>query len=238
MRGNSVGAGGLPDLSQIAEAVQSVAPCIRDGSVIVNKSTVPVGSGNWVRTLLEEALPREGGPKFSVVSNPEFLRQGAAVEDFLYPDRIVLGGEDGGPDKVAKVYAPILRQDFEGGRPTRQPRLIVTDLPSAEMIKYAANAFLASKISFANEVANVVRVGRRGCPASTPCDWSGREDRTSVLVARAWLGRLLFRERRCSPRGDGARIRAQLVHAASHGRSEPGSAGRGPAQSSSESSKS
>ena len=153
--GTPSGTGGLPDLSQVEEAVQSVAPCIRDGSVIVNKSTVPVGSGNWVRTLLEEALPREGGPTFSVVSNPEFLRQGSAVDDFLYPDRVVLGGEPGGPDKVAQVYAPILRQDFEGGRAGHHPRLIVTDLPSAEMIKYAANAFLATKISFANEVATL-----------------------------------------------------------------------------------
>jgi UDPglucose 6-dehydrogenase len=125
--------------------------------VVVNKSTVPVGSGNWVRTLIEEALPGIDAIDFHVVSNPEFLREGAAVEDFLYPDRIVLGGESGdqGLQVVADLYHRLLSQDFEGGRPDCQPRLIRTDLPSAEMVKYAANAFLATKISFANEIANI-----------------------------------------------------------------------------------
>ena len=153
--GTPSGAGGLPDLSQVEDAVRYVAASIREGSVVMNKSTVPVGCGNWVRTMLEESLPRQGGPNFSVVSNPEFLRQGSAVRDFLYPDRIVLGGENGVPDMVSKIYEPILRQDFVGGQEGLRPRLIVTDLASAELIKYAANAFLATKISFANEVANL-----------------------------------------------------------------------------------
>src|SRR5664280_3472328 len=106
--GTPTGEEGLPDLSQVAAAVRSVASHLRDGVVIVNKSTVPVGSGNWVRTLLEEALPRHGAPQFYVVSNPEFLREGSAVEDFLYPDRLVFGGEDGSVERVRDVYLSLI----------------------------------------------------------------------------------------------------------------------------------
>jgi UDPglucose 6-dehydrogenase len=155
--GTPTGHSGVPDMSQIEAAVRSIAPYLKPGAVVVNKSTVPVGSGNWVRTLIEEALPDIDAFEFHVVSNPEFLREGAAVEDFLYPDRIVLGGESGdqGVQVVADLYYRLLGQDFEGGRADFQPQLIRTDLPSAEMVKYAANAFLATKISFANEIANI-----------------------------------------------------------------------------------
>jgi UDPglucose 6-dehydrogenase len=153
--GTPTGPAGLPDLSQVESAVAAVAPQLQEGATVVNKSTVPVGSGNWVRTLLEEALPHEGAPEFFVVSNPEFLREGSAVEDFLHPDRLVLGGEDGSVERVCDLYSPLLKQSFEGGRPETMPSLFVTDLASAEMIKYAANAFLATKVSFANEIASV-----------------------------------------------------------------------------------
>src|ERR1035441_7107990 len=148
---------GTPDMSQVEAAVRSIAPHLKPNAVIVNKSTVPVGSGDWVHTMIEEALPGIASVEFHVVSNPEFLREGAAIEDFLYPDRIVLGGESGdkGVQVVADLYQRLLSQDFQGGRPYRQPQLIRTDLPSAEMVKYAANAFLATKISFANEIANI-----------------------------------------------------------------------------------
>jgi UDPglucose 6-dehydrogenase len=153
--GTPTGAGGNPDLTQLASAAWTLAPFLRDGTVVVNKSTVPVGSADWVRTLLEEAMPRNSTPAFHVVSNPEFLREGAAIDDFLYPDRIVLGGDGGGVSRVAALYAPIVAQDFPGGRAEVGPQLITTGLASAEMIKYAANAFLATKISFANEIANL-----------------------------------------------------------------------------------
>jgi UDPglucose 6-dehydrogenase len=153
--GTPLGVGGLPNLSQVEAAAHSVAPYLRDGVVVVNKSTVPVGAGNWVRTLLEESLPRYERPRFSVVSNPEFLREGSAIPDFLYPDRIVLGGDDAACANVAHLYGRVLLQDFEGGRMEDRPELIVTDLPSAELIKYAANAFLATKISFANEISSL-----------------------------------------------------------------------------------
>jgi nucleotide sugar dehydrogenase len=90
-----------------------------------------------------------------VVSNPEFLREGSAINDFLYPDRIVLGGADMDVSRVSELYQPVLEQTFDGGRRNVQPSLITTELASAEMIKYAANAFLATKISFANEIAQM-----------------------------------------------------------------------------------
>jgi nucleotide sugar dehydrogenase len=153
--GTPSGAGGNPDLSQFASAARTLAPLLRDGTVVVNKSTVPVGSGNWVRTLLEDSLPRADRPAFQVVSNPEFLREGSGIDDFLFPDRVVLGGDESGLRRVAELYRPILEQTFEGGRPERLPELITTGLTSAEMTKYAANAFLAMKISFANEIAGL-----------------------------------------------------------------------------------
>ena len=154
--GTPPGPDGSPDLSQLESAIQSVAPYLRAGAVIVNKSTVPVGSGNWTRTILEDAL-LEGTRQlsFHVVSNPEFLREGCAIEDFLYPDRIVLGGATEDVSRVAELYQPVLDQSFAGGRRNVRPALITTELASAEMIKYAANAFLATKISFANEISQM-----------------------------------------------------------------------------------
>lgn len=153
--GTPPGADGSPDLAQLESAIQSLALHLRSNVVIVNKSTVPVGSGNWTRTILEDALAGTKQLTFSVVSNPEFLREGSAIEDFLYPDRIVLGGNTSDVGRVAELYRPVLDQSFKGGRPDVRPTLIMTELASAEMIKYAANAFLATKISFANEMAQL-----------------------------------------------------------------------------------
>ena len=153
--GTPPGPSGSPDLRQLESAIRSLAAHLRPGVVIVNKSTVPVGSGNWTRTILEEALPGGRQLFFHVVSNPEFLREGCAIDDFLYPDRIVLGGDPSDVHRVAELYQPVLDQSFDGGRRQHQPALITTELASAEMIKYAANAFLATKISFANEIAQL-----------------------------------------------------------------------------------
>src|SRR3954471_14078691 len=184
--GTPTGVGGAPDLSQVEAAAQSVAANMSEDAVVVNKSTVPVGSGNWVRTMIEEALPRTGGPGFHVVSNPEFLREGCAIEDFLYPDRIVLGGENGAPAKVASLYEPVLAQSFPGGRPDHRPELIITDLPSAEMVKYAANAFLASKISFANEIASICEFV--GADARQVLPAIGADDRIGARFLQQGLG--------------------------------------------------
>ena len=153
--GTPPGPDGSPDLTQLEGAIQSVAPYLRDNVVIINKSTAPVGSGNWTRTILEDSLEGTRTLCFHLVSNPEFLREGSAIDDFLYPDRIVLGGDTSDVSRVAELYQPVLEQSFEGGRPDARPSLITTELASAEMIKYAANAFLATKISFANEMAQM-----------------------------------------------------------------------------------
>jgi nucleotide sugar dehydrogenase len=153
--GTPPGPTGSPDLAQLESAVQSIVPYLRSDVVIVNKSTVPVGSGNWTRTILEDAIETGRQQTFHVVSNPEFLREGSAIEDFLYPDRIVLGGVASDVGRVAALYKPVLDQSFEGGRAGVRPALISTEIASAEMIKYAANAFLATKISFANEIARL-----------------------------------------------------------------------------------
>ena len=132
--------------------------------VIVNKSTVPIGSGDWVRSLVVEALRERNTastPNFDVVSNPEFLREGSAVYDTFNPDRIVLGSSsDRALEIMQTLYAPLIYRAFADNQALPPVPLVLTDLPSAEMIKYAANAFLATKISFINEVANICdRVG-------------------------------------------------------------------------------
>lgn len=152
--GTPPGPGGLPDLGQVEQAAHDIARNLTPGLAVANKSTVPVGSGNLVRSLIEEARGGATLP-FGVVSNPEFLREGSAVEDFLHPDRIVIGGEEAAGRLLVELYRPILEQSFPGGDPDRRPLLLCTDLESAEMVKYASNAFLATKISFANEIANL-----------------------------------------------------------------------------------
>jgi UDPglucose 6-dehydrogenase len=141
--------------------------------VVVNKSTVPVGSGNLVEALVREGIDdvRPGKRReihFGVASNPEFLREGAAVADSLYPDRIVVGASDARTlEMMRELYRPLVSQSFEAPPGVPRPAglvvqvpLVSTSLTSAEMIKYAANAFLAMKIGFANEIANICeRVG-------------------------------------------------------------------------------
>ena len=165
---------GEANLCYLEAAARSIGAAIDDSKfrVVVNKSTVPVGSGNLVDTLVREGIG-ETHPgelkriRFGVASNPEFLREGNAIADSLYPDRIVLGAEEGRTLQVLReLYGPLIAQSFEA--PAFLPRpaavaqvpVVTTTLTSAEMIKYAANAFLAVKIGFANEVANICeRVG-------------------------------------------------------------------------------
>src|SRR5918997_543440 len=129
--------------------------------VVVNKSTVPVGSGDYVSMLIKEGATEGGssGVSYRVVSNPEFLREGSAVYDCLFPDRIVLGAERRDAlDTMRALSEPILEQSFPtqaDPRPKIAVPFVTTDLVSAEMIKYAANAFLATKISFINEIATI-----------------------------------------------------------------------------------
>jgi UDPglucose 6-dehydrogenase len=139
--------------------------------VIVNKSTVPIGSGDWVRRIVldglaerqmsEEATGNGDSVNFEVISNPEFLREGSAIYDTFNPDRIVLGGNnEKAIAMMQELYRPIVDRKFSENSSLPPVPVVVTDLSSAEMIKYAANAFLATKISFINEVANICdRVG-------------------------------------------------------------------------------
>src|SRR6185369_9115138 len=134
--------------------------------VVVNKSTVPVGSGNLVEMLIREGIAEaangQSAIRFGVASNPEFLREGTAIADSLYPDRIVVGaGDDQILSIMREVYRPLVEQSFEPPEGVPRPegmlsvKLLATSLTSAEMIKYSANAFLAMKIGFANEIANI-----------------------------------------------------------------------------------
>jgi UDPglucose 6-dehydrogenase len=174
---------GEPNLEYLEAAARSVGAAM-DGSrfrVVVNKSTVPVGSGNLVEMLVRDGIGRESPSgarreiRFGVASNPEFLREGSAVADSLYPDRIVVGSSDAETLRtMRKLYEPLVTQSFDP--PPGLPRpvgmtaapLLATSLTSAEMIKYAANAFLAMKIGFANEMANICeRVGAEALEVMT-----------------------------------------------------------------------
>jgi UDPglucose 6-dehydrogenase len=133
---------GEADLQYVRAAAESVADVMDHSLIIVNKSTVPVGTGDWVADIVKA---RQKTPvPFSVVSCPEFLREGSAITDFMNPDRIVLGSLDReAAESVAHLHLPL------------RTTLVVTDLRTAEMIKYASNAFLATKVSFINEIANI-----------------------------------------------------------------------------------
>jgi nucleotide sugar dehydrogenase len=149
---------GHADMGALEHAVRAIAEVMQEPKILVTKSTVPIGSGHWLETIVEDAMParNRGRIDFSVVSNPEFLRQGSSIPDFLHPDRVVLGSDElRALEVLAEAYRPILEQTFDGGDPSRKPALIRTSLATAETVKYAANAFLALKISFANEIANV-----------------------------------------------------------------------------------
>lgn len=140
--GTPSGVDGEADLQYVAAVAQAIAENMHDPLIVINKSTVPVGTGDWVADIVrshqKQPIP------FSVVSCPEFLREGSAISDFMQPHRTVLGSLDAeAAEKVAQLHLPL-----------RAP-IVITDLRTAEMIKYASNAFLATKISFINEIANI-----------------------------------------------------------------------------------
>jgi UDPglucose 6-dehydrogenase len=140
--GTPSGVDGEADLRYVAAAAETIARTMRHPLIIVNKSTVPVGTGDWVADIVRKHQPKP--IPFSVVSCPEFLREGSAISDFTQPHRTVLGSLDPeAAEKVAQLHLPL-----------RAP-IVITDLRTAEMIKYASNAFLATKISFINEIANI-----------------------------------------------------------------------------------
>jgi UDPglucose 6-dehydrogenase len=134
------GPSGEADMTYTRAAARSIAEHLRAPATIVNKSTMPIGTGDWVT----QVMARHGSVAAPVVSNPEFLREGSAIADFQHPDRVVLGADDrAAAERVAQLYAPL------------KAPVLITDLRTAEMIKYASNAFLATKISFINEMASI-----------------------------------------------------------------------------------
>ncbi|MGD1995838.1 MAG: UDP-glucose/GDP-mannose dehydrogenase family protein [Anaerolineae bacterium] len=140
--GTPEGVDGEADLRYVRMAAESIAEVLNHPLVIVNKSTVPVGTGDWVADIIRAQL--EADVEFSVVSCPEFLREGSAIADFMNPSRVVLGSLDReAAEMVAQLHLPL------------RSTIVITDLRTAEMIKYASNAFLATRISFINEIANI-----------------------------------------------------------------------------------
>ncbi len=138
--GTPSGVDGEADLQYVRAAAQTIAETMRHPLIIINKSTVPVGTGDWTREIISSKQPQP--IDFAVVSCPEFLREGAAISDFMAPDRTVLGSTNlAAAESVAELYAPL------------NAPVVITDLRTAEMIKYASNAFLATRISFINEIS-------------------------------------------------------------------------------------
>jgi UDPglucose 6-dehydrogenase len=190
---------GEANLAYLEAAANSIGAAM-DGAkfrVVVNKSTVPVGSGNLVETLVREGISganpgRRPDVSFGVVSNPEFLREGCAVADSLYPDRIVVGGDERSLAIMRTLYRPLVEQSFDAPPGVPRPNglaqvpLVATSLTSAEMIKYAANAFLAMKIGFANEMANICE--RVGAEATEVMQGIGLDSRIGPKFLNAGCG--------------------------------------------------
>lgn len=165
------GSGGA-DLTQVRTAAHDIAVHMHRPITVVNKSTVPIGTGDLVTRIIDEH--RRGATRFTVVSNPEFLREGSALRDCMSPDRVVLGGPRKAAERVAHLYRPL-------GCP-----IIITDLRTAEMIKYASNAFLATRISFINEIAAVCE--RVGADVTEVARGMGLDQRIGPRFLDAGLG--------------------------------------------------
>ncbi len=172
---------GSADLSFVASAYEKICQYIGDNDykIIVNKSTVPVGTGRWARQFAIDMLARRGvanpEERLDIVSNPEFLREGKAVYDFMNPDRVVIGSDNRDAAwRVASLYEKV------------NPTLLVSDIATAEMIKYASNSFLAAKISFINEIANICE--RLGADVDVVARGLGLDHRISPHFLKAGLG--------------------------------------------------
>ncbi|MDY6783521.1 MAG: UDP-glucose/GDP-mannose dehydrogenase family protein [Cyanobacteriota bacterium] len=203
----AVGTPALPtgdsDTRYVEAVARGIGAHLKDGyKVIVNKSTVPIGSGDWVRMIVldgvgerQKSLVGAGGEdmtspitaEFDVVSNPEFLREGSAVYDTFNPDRIVLGSNSTKAlDMMQELYQPLVERTFADDQGLPPVPIVTTDLNSAEMIKYAANSFLATKISFINEVANIC--DRVGADVVQVAKGIGLDSRIGTKFLQAGLG--------------------------------------------------
>ena len=142
---------GSADLKYVLEVARTIGRNMKQYKLVVTKSTVPVGTASKVRAVIQEELDKRGVTvDFDVASNPEFLKEGNAISDFMSPDRVVVGVESARAEKLmSKLYKPFLLNNF---------RVIFMDIPSAEMTKYAANSMLATRISFMNDIANLCEI--------------------------------------------------------------------------------
>lgn len=189
---------GSPDLKYLCAAANGIGQhSDSDFTVVVNKSTVPIGSGNWVGSIVRESYEKHHGRKaddrFSVASNPEFLREGTALHDSLFPDRVVVGSDDQRAlETLYSLYRPILDQTFTAPSYLARPEgvgavpLISTDLASAELIKYAANAFLALKISYINEIGQLAE--KVGADITQVARGMGLDARIGTRFLQAGIG--------------------------------------------------
>ena len=171
--GTPSGVDGEADLQYVRMAAQSIAEHMKEELIVINKSTVPVGTGDWVADIIREHQTEP--VDFAVVSCPEFTREGSALYDFMHPDRVVLGSHDkDAAEKVAQLHLPL-----------RAP-IVMTDLRTAEMIKYASNAFLATKISFINEIAAICET--LGADVEEVAVGMGMDRRIGPMFLSAGLG--------------------------------------------------
>jgi UDPglucose 6-dehydrogenase len=195
---------GESDTRYVEAVARGIGAHLNGGyKVIVNKSTVPIGSGDWVRMIVmdgiterKNSLVTAGGTNtgieeiqadFDVVSNPEFLREGSAVYDTFNPDRIVLGSNSPRAiEKMEELYQPLVDRKFAEDHSLPPVRVVITDLSSAEMVKYASNAFLATKISFINEVANICE--RVGADVTQVAQGIGLDSRIGQKFLQAGIG--------------------------------------------------
>jgi UDPglucose 6-dehydrogenase len=177
--GTPPGEDGSADLKHVVAAARNVGRHMTDYKVVVDKSTVPVGTADKVRAAITEELAKRGAKvPFAVVSNPEFLKEGAAVDDFMRPDRVVVGSDDQQATHVMRaLYAPFQRN---------HERLMVMDVRSAELTKYAANAMLATRISFMNELANLAE--KLGCDIEEVRKGIGSDPRIGYQFLYAGIG--------------------------------------------------
>ncbi|HEV2740944.1 MAG TPA: UDP-glucose/GDP-mannose dehydrogenase family protein [Candidatus Elarobacter sp.] len=171
--GTPMRADGHADVAGVHAVARAIGAALNGPKIVVSKSTVPVETGEMISTIIRDHAPADYA--ISVVSNPEFLREGSAVTDFLNPDRVVIGTEDAEAERVLRdLYAPL------------NAPVVVTDVRSAEMIKYAANAFLATKISFINEIANICEL--LGVDVRAVCHGIGFDQRIGTKFLNPGIG--------------------------------------------------
>jgi UDPglucose 6-dehydrogenase len=183
---------GKPNLAAIDDVARMIGKSLNGYKIILNKSTVPIGSAKRIKKIIKENQDQDNGNyEFDIVSNPEFLKEGEAVKDAFFPERIVIGSNSGKAiDIMKKLYESIINQDFDYAKKNINKKqkvpVLITDSTSSELIKYASNAFLATKISFVNEIANICE--RIGANILDVTYGMGLDDRIGSRFMKAGIG--------------------------------------------------